>query len=156
MSKFSPVKILRHTVSTCFSTTFDDAVHRCIPLDVPRPKKNVYLTHNALRLKNKKCKLWNRYTTTKTPTAYYSYCQARNALRSLTRNLHCSYEKELVLNPKSSTKQFWKYVNSRMRSRPVINSLKKADGSTVYSDEGKSKMFNEFFTSVFGVDQFQF
>ena len=36
-----------------------------------------------------------------------------------------------------------------MRSRPVINSLKKADGSTVYSDEGKSKMFNEFFTSVF-------
>ena len=68
---------------------------------------------------------------TKSPSTYHSYCQARNTLRSLTRNLRYSHKKNLV---SSNTKQFWKYVNSRLRSRPVIDSLKKPDNSIVYSD----------------------
>ena len=45
-----------------FSTVFDDIVAKSIPLilDLLRPKKNIYMSHKALRLKNKKCKLWNR------------------------------------------------------------------------------------------------
>ena len=134
-----------HNAWDYFSATFDDIVLKCIPLEVPRPKKNIYITHKALRLKNKKCKLWNRYMATKSPSTYHSYCQARNTLRSLTRNLRYSHEKNLVSNFNSNTKHFWKYVNSRLRSRP----LKKSDNSIVYSDGEKSKLLNEFFTSVF-------
>ena len=79
-----------------FSTTFDSIIAECIPLDVLRPKKNVYVSHQALHLKNKKCKPWNQFMTTKSPTVYKSYCQARNSLCSLTRNLHDTYEKKLV------------------------------------------------------------
>ena len=79
----------------------------CIPSDVPRPKKNVYISHQALRLKNKKCKLWNQFMTTKSPTIYKSYCQARNTLRSLTQNLRYTYGKKLADNSKSNTKQLW-------------------------------------------------
>ena len=57
------------------------------------------------------------YVIMATKSLLFTYCQARNSLRSLTRNL------------------FWKYVNSHLRSRPVINSLKKPDDSIVYSDE---------------------
>ena len=132
-----------------FSTVFDDTVLECIPLEIPRLKKNTFMSHKALRLKNKKCKLWNRYTATSSLSTYHSYCQVRNTLHSLTRNLRYSYEKKLASNFNSNTKHFWKYVNTRLKSRPVIDSLKKSDDTVVYSDEDKSQLFNQFFTSVF-------
>ena len=46
-------------------------------------------------------------------------------------------------------KQFWKYVNSCLKSCSVIDSLRKSDDSITNSDEEKAKLFNEFFTSVF-------
>ena len=131
-----------------FSTVFDDIVLECIPLEIPRLKKNTFMSHKALLLKNKKCKLWNRYTATRSLSTYHSYCQVRNTLRGLTRNLRYSYEKKLASNFNSNTKHFWKYVNTRLKSRPVIDSLKKSDDTVVYSDEDKSQLFNQFFTSV--------
>ena len=87
--------------------------------------------------------------TTKSPTIYKSYCQARNTLHSLTQNLHYTYEKKLADTSKSNTKQFWKYVNSCLKSRPEIGSLKKSDDFVTSSDEEKAKIFNDCFTSVF-------
>ena len=40
-------------------------------------------------------------------------------------------------------------VNSRLRSRPVIDILKKTNDSIAYTDKDKSKLLNDFFTSVF-------
>ena len=51
-----------------------------------------------------------------------------------------------------NSKQFWKYVNSRLKTRPSINSLKHDDNSTVDSDQDKCQLFNEFFSSVFTVE----
>ena len=58
------------------------------------------------------------------------------------------HEKKLVSNCNNS-KHFWKYVNSRLRSQPVVDILKKSDDSIVFTDKDKSKLFNDFFTSVF-------
>ena len=116
-----------------FSTVFDDIIAKSIPLDLPHHKKNIYMSHKALRLKNKKCKLWNRYTATRSVSIYNSYC--KTSLRNLTRNLRCTYEKRLVPNCNENPKQFWKYVNSRLRSRPVIDILKKTDDSIAYTDK---------------------
>jgi len=132
-----------------FSTVFDDIVAKCIPLDLPRPKKNIYMTNKALRLKNKKCKLWNRYIATRSPSIFNAYRKTRNELRNLTRNLRYMHEKKLVSNCNNNSKHFWKYVNSRLRSRPAVDILKKSDGSIVSSDKDKSILFNDFFTSVF-------
>ena len=71
-----------------FSTVFDDIVAKSIPLDLLRPKKNIYMSHKALHLKNKKCKLWNRYIVTGSVSIFNSYCKTRNELRNLTRNLY--------------------------------------------------------------------
>ena len=132
-----------------FSTVFDDnIVAKSIPLYLLHSKKNIYMSHKALRLKNKKCKLWNRYIATGSVSIFNSYCKTRNELRNLTRNLHYMHEKKLVSNCNNS-KHFWKYVNSRLRSRPVVDILKKSDDSIVFTDKDKSKLFNDFFTSVF-------
>ena len=76
--------------------------------------------------------------TTNSLSTYSSYCQARNTLCSLTRNLRYSYKKKLASNFNVNTKLFWKYVNSHLKSHPVIDSLKKSDDSIVYTDEEKS------------------
>ena len=129
-----------------FSTVFDDIIAKSIPLDLPHHKKNIYMSHKAFRLKNKKCKLWNRYTATRSVSIYNLYCKTRNELRNLTWNLHCTYEKRLVSNCNENPR---KYVNSRLMSRSVIDILKKTDNSIAYTDKDKSKLLNDFFTSVF-------
>ena len=107
------------------------------------------MSHKAFRLKNKKCKLWNRYIANRSVSTLNSYCKIRNELCNLTRNLRYTHEKKLVSNCNYNSKHFWKYVNSRLRSRPVVDILKKSDGSIVSTDKDKSKLFNDFFTSVF-------
>ena len=47
-----------------FSTVFDKTVAKSIPLDLLHPRKNIYMSHKALCLKNKKCNFWNRYIAT--------------------------------------------------------------------------------------------
>ena len=55
-----------------FSTVFDDIIAKSIPLDLLHCKKNIYMSHKALGLKNKKCKLWNQYTATRSVSIYNS------------------------------------------------------------------------------------
>ena len=83
-----------------FSTVFDEI--KSIPLDLLRPKKNIYMSHKALRLKNKKCKLWNQYIATGSVSIFNSCCKTRNELCNLTRNLRYMHEKKLVSNCNNS------------------------------------------------------
>ena len=50
-----------------FVSKFSSILDECIPLDISKPKKSLFLNTAALRLKNRKCKLWNKYMTTKSP-----------------------------------------------------------------------------------------
>ena len=43
-----------------FVSKFSSILDECIPLDIPKPKKSLFLNTAALRLKNRKCKLWNK------------------------------------------------------------------------------------------------
>ena len=66
-----------HAAWHLFSIRFTDVLLDVwIPFGMPRPKKNLFITHiymhRALRLKNKECKLWINY--------YNLYCQVRNEL----------------------------------------------------------------------------
>ena len=102
------------------------------------------MSHKALHLKNRKCKLWNQYIATGSVSIFNSYCKTRNDLRNLTKNLRYMYEKKLVSNCNFNSKHFWKYVNFRLRSRPVVGILKKSDDSIAFTNKDKSKLFNDF------------
>ena len=92
-----------------FSTIFDETVAKSIPLDLLRPRKNLYVTQSSLYLKNKKCKLWSRYVATgSVGFIFNSYCKTRNELCNLTRNLRYTHEKRLVSNCNYNSEHFWK------------------------------------------------
>jgi len=116
----------------------------------PLDKGKIYfMTRATLHLKNRKCKLWNKYQQSRSSSDYHVYCHCRNNLLSLTRSLHRNYETNLASSRTTNVRQFWKYVNSRLKTRPSINSLRREDNSLVDSDQDKCHMFNGFFTGVF-------
>ena len=107
------------------------------------------MTREAFRIKKKKCKLWKQYKLSGTKTDYSLYSKARNELRSLTRSLRKSYEEKIASNIKTNQKVFWKYVNSRLKSKSSINCLQHADGSMTHSNTEMANVFNNHFASVY-------
>ena len=81
--------------------------------------------------------------------SYLAYTKARNALRTLTRNLRKQFERQIANNVKENPKAFWSYVRSRMKTRPVIGNIEDMDGKLHTSDEDISNAFNRYFSSVF-------
>ena len=60
---------------------------------------------DALRLKNKKQKLWKKYVSSRSSNVYAKFVKCKKHLRSLTRNLrktlrkHCQARVKPVRNP---------------------------------------------------------
>ena len=97
---------------------------------------------DALRLKNKKQKLWKKFT-------YAKFVKCKNHLRSLTRNQRKNFKKTLASKSKTSPKHFWSYVKSKLKSRIKVPTLTKSDGTKVYYSKEKADALNEFFGSVY-------
>ena len=77
--------------------------------------------------------------------------RSRNDLRRLTRNLRRQYEQSLADNIRQNVKGFWRYVNSRLKTKSRVDALLE-NGALVSDDEGKATVLNTFFSSVFTVE----
>jgi hypothetical protein len=62
-----------------------------------------------------------------------------------------SYEHKVpvALESKTNNKSFWKYVNSKLKTRTGVGNLLKPDGTLTNTDEEKVNTLNDYFTSVF-------
>ena len=112
----------------------------------------MYMTNEALRLKNRKNKMWKRYQATGGIYDRTSFVSAKNKLRNLTRKLRRDFETKIAQNAKDNPKQFWGYMKSRLKTRPKIPALRKADGSTASNPKDKADLLNEFFSGVFTIE----
>ena len=84
-----------------FVSKLSSILDECIPLDIPKSKKSLFLNTAALRIKNMKCKLWKKYMTTKSPLVYQQYCNVRSNISydiAMTRSLRRDYEYKLASN----------------------------------------------------------
>ena len=139
-----------HQAWDVFASHYESILKECIPCHALKmKKKNIYMTREAFRMKKKKCKLWKQYKLSGTKTDYSLYSKARNELRSLTRSLRKSYEEKIASNIKTNQKVFWKYVNSRLKSKSSISCLQHADGSMTHSNTEMANVFNNHFASVY-------
>jgi len=66
----------------------------------------------------------------------------------MTRNLCREFEKDIAKNIKSDPKAFWRYTNSKLKSRPNLGDLVDEDGKLTSDDNKKAELLNNF-TSVF-------
>ena len=137
-----------------FSGHMHNISRECIPAQRPkRKRKSLYLTREAIRLKNLKQRLWKKHVSTYPgkikAVDEYNYKKARNNLRKLTRRLQSHYEKDIAKRSKKAPKVFWSYANSKLKTKPRLDDLQRSDGSLADSDKEKANILSDFFTSVF-------
>ena len=106
------------------------------------------MTAGALRLKNKKNRLWRRYVCTRSPYDYSAFIQSRNKLRNLTRKLRADYESNIANQSKGKRKTFWRYVKLKLKTRVRMPTLKKLDGTSSVSLCDKAETLNCYFSSI--------
>ena len=115
-------------------------------------KKNIYCSRDAMRLKNAKRRTWDNYKKMPSAHNYDKFKRSRNKLRSFTRSLRKNFELNLARNVKGNPKLFWNYAKSRLKSRKAIPSLSKQNGEKAITDKDKAETLNDFFTSVFTIE----
>ena len=106
----------------------------------------------AMKSRKLKQERWNNYRNTPSELNYLRFTIARNNLRTLTRKLRRNHEVAIVSQIKTNPKAFWKYVGSKTKSRSKINNLDKVDGTKATNDQDKANLLNNYFSSVFTVE----
>ena len=136
-----------------FTSTLDRLVGVCVPRSRPKARKrSIYMNAEAMRLRKKKKQLWGQYSRSRDVIDYARFVRARNDLRRLTRNLRKQFEQNLVREMGRNPKPFWRYANSRLKTRSRVENLKDSEGSIVSEGDAKAKLLNQFFCSVFTIE----
>ena len=132
-----------------FVSVLQEAVDEAVPKSRPKANKNVYINRQATKLKREKASLWNAYSRSRDAVDYARYCRCRNRLRRLTRELRKNFEHRVSREVKHNPKAFWRYANSRLKTKTGIENLKDEHGCLTRGDEAKATILNRFFSSVF-------
>jgi len=75
------------------------------------------------KLISRKNRLWTRYMETRDSSKYRQYCICRNKVRAATRASQREYEKQVAVKAKTEPKNFWKYANSKLKTKSNIPDL---------------------------------
>ena len=132
-----------------FYDVFDNILKCNIPIFRTSSKKNIYMTCEARKLKNKKYCLWRKYCLSHAQSDHDAYVYIRNKLRSLTRTLRRNFEQSITANIQNNPKAFWRYAKSRLKTQTRMHDIHDSDGNIIESDVSKATAFIQFFTSVF-------
>ena len=137
-----------------FSDILEKAVESCVPThkhsfesrQCRAPMDKTY--RKLIRRKNR---LWTRYMETRDISKYRQYCICRNKVRAATRASRQEYEKQVAAKAKTEPKNFWKYANSKLKTRSNIPDLFIDTSKNVLtsSDQEKVEVLSSFFASVF-------
>ena len=120
-----------------------------VPKSRPGRQKNLYMDRSALRLRKHKRAQWAAYIQSDSVHDFRRYVHFRNQLRKKTRHLRKEFELRLSSQLKSNPKVFWRYANTRLKTKGGIDALKDAMGVVRSSPMDKANILNDFFSSVF-------
>lgn len=139
-----------------FTSILEHSMEGCVPNKVKgKKRKNMYLSSNAIKMKDLKNKLWRRYKKSGMNYDLSRFRRVKNQLRSLTRRLRLNFEKDIARDAKYSPKKFWSYVKSRTKTRSKIPILRRKDGTIATTPLEKADTLNECFSSVFTDEQLE-
>jgi hypothetical protein len=129
------------------------AISKAVPKGVSRrSERKKWMDGGTLESVRKKHKLFSRWLKTRTGEDYTAYLKARNKASNACRRARRCLEKSVAEKSRNNPKAFWAYVKSKTTTRSGIADLKKDDGSRTKTDKEKADLLNEFFQSVFTVE----
>jgi len=88
---------------------------------------------------------------TRDTTKYREYCKYRNKVRAITRETQRKYEEQRAMKAHAEPKHFWKYANSKLKTKSnILDLFVNANKNLLTKTYGeKVEVLSEFFSSVF-------
>ena len=133
-----------------------EIIHQTMDNNIPRVRQNksnrqkpMWLDKSTMRLIKKKYNLYKKFLVSKNGRDYLKYLQTRNLCNRQIKNAKQDFEKKLSKECKQNPKCFWKYVQSKSKSKVGISPLMDKNGKLSESDQEKANTLNDFFSDVF-------
>ena len=156
LEKYNWASVLNSTFVEDYKRFFDileDSMVRHTPLRTSKKKKkNLYMTREASRLRNKKIRLWKKFLASRSTYDRNSFTRCKNSFRALTRKLRRDFEIDISKVVKEKPRLLWSYAKSRLKNKEQISTLIAADGTVATSPQAKAETLNNFFASVFTIE----
>ena len=136
---------------TSFAKILKNTVHKYTPKIKLKTQNNICKWHNHATKKamRKKQESWKQYCVRGDDESYKKYTRARNQARWIARKSVKMYEKNIATQCKNDPKMFWKYVNSKLKTKEAIPDIVTEENVKLTDDYSKAEEFNKFFCSVF-------
>ncbi|XP_064638277.1 uncharacterized protein LOC135494302 [Lineus longissimus] len=132
-----------------------ETTKKYVPLRRHNPtarRKPLWLNPKALAKVKKKREAYKRYLETKEGKDYDMYARLRNQVKWEVRKAKKNHEREIAENAKRNPKAFYQYARSKMKTKCGIPNLTNRDGNQTENDHEKAEVLNDFFTSVFTIE----
>ena len=143
--------IILHNIMSAVRT---HVTHRSVVASSPqvRRRKPAWMNEKLLTRIKKKKKAFERYQTTRDGLDYLAYIGERNAVNKETRKAVRDFEKDIASIAKKDPKKFFRYVNSKVKTKTGIGDLYSEDGVMTADNKEKANVLNRFFSSVFTIE----
>ncbi|CAM1307199.1 ARSA (predicted) [Pycnogonum litorale] len=119
---------------------------------VPNRRGKEWMDEKTLEVVRKKHRTFRKWQQTRSTLDYNEYIRCRNRARKACQQAKKNLEKSVAADSKKNPKAFWRYVKSKTSARTGIGDLKKQDGTKTSTEEEKANTLNDFFRSVFTVE----
>ena len=110
-----------------------------------RRKKAPWLSYKAIKLVNRKRKVFKKYKDERHPAYRKASREAALEIRRAKR----SFEKKLATNIDIDKRSFYAYVRSRAKSKSTVGPLVDNSGDIAVLPQEMANKFNQYFASVF-------
>ena len=133
-----------------FDYRIKKGIEKNVPLKSYKGNKSgsLWMNENALNKIKSKNRAYKEYLNKRDEVSYKLYARARNQAKRECKKAQMDYEKSIAEEVKSNSKAFFKYANSKLKTRSGIGNLETQNGKAC-TDLEKSEALNEFFASVF-------
>ena len=118
----------------------------------PRRKRPPQLDANVKAVLRGKEKAYTKYLKSRHGADYIDYVKHRNMAKTELQRLYAVTKRTQQKKAKKDPKTFYRYVNGKVKGTGVIPDLTESDGSLVTDNFNKANVFNDFFSSVFTIE----
>ncbi|KAL9900271.1 uncharacterized protein ACN427_007570 [Glossina fuscipes fuscipes] len=138
-----------------FYNVLNQAISASVPIKQPRPRSKdpPWFNKTIKYYKNRKNKLFKKFSKSGSSFDYFAYSVARHKFNSLNRQYYCRYLQFVKSSLFSNLKYFFKFVNSK-RKISINPSFVSFNGSESSDDFESSNLFAEYFRQNFSTANF--
>ena len=134
-----------------FAETIINESRNHIPVSRTRPKtyKTPWMNKEALAAVKEKRRRWKKCKYNRNAVTLANYTEAKRKASYAVREAKGIYERQVANNIKTDPKSFWRYVQSKTKTKDKIEAISDNTGNLQHLDSIKVTLLNNYFTSVF-------